>query len=112
MMTCERRLFDRFCLIAVIVYPMMLWKRESVTCMSFMIINVCCGSTVLQKERFPQGKLVYSEVRELHNQGGKKGALNRSIFVFYLALFELMFGAVNDFFPIKVEKAFYCKRQI
>lgn len=34
---------------------MMLWKRETVTCMSFMIINVCCGSTVLQKERFPQG---------------------------------------------------------
>ena len=43
---------------------------------------------------------------------GEKGALNRSILVFYLALFELMFGAVNDFFPIKVEKAFYCKRLI
>lgn len=45
-------------------------------------------------------------------RGEKKGALNRSILVFYLALFELMFGAVNDFFPIKVEKDFYCKRQI
>ena len=39
-------------------------------------------------------------------RGGKKGALNRFILVFYLALFELMFGAVNDFFPIKSRESF------
>lgn len=41
---------------------------------------------------------------------GEKGALNRSILVFYLALFELMFGAVNDFFSIKSRESFLLQK--
>ena len=78
------------------MHPRTPWKKESVTFISFIIINVCFGSNVHQEELVPQGKVFFNRVREVPNQEekGRKSTLNRSMLVFYLLL---LFGAVNEF---------------